>query len=100
MCVCERKSGSGPNHCEAREGGIKTFLNLKRFFALTLFYYLHDYFKYMSIILFSIHRVACNYIFRGDNPQIGGVMSPPSPPGFTPMIATATKTLNDCLIIN
>ncbi len=26
----------------------------------------------MSIILFSIHRVACNDIFRGDDPQIGG----------------------------
>ncbi len=79
VCVCVSKSGSVPNHCGAREGGIKTFLNLKRFFALILFYYLHDYFKYMSIILFSIHRVACNDIFRGNNPQIGG--SPP--PGFT-----------------
>ncbi len=24
-------------------------------------------------------------IFGGDNPRMGGDMSPPSPPGFTPM---------------
>ncbi len=59
------KAGSGPNHREAKEGGLKTFLNLKRFFAFILFYYLHNYFKYISIILFTKHRVVCNDILGG-----------------------------------
>ncbi len=62
-----------------RRGGIKTFLNLKRLFAFILFYYLHNYFKYMSIILSSINRVACNDIFKGEQPsdRVG-----PVPPGI------------------
>ncbi len=48
-----------------------------------LFYFLHNYFKYKN----DLQYTACffNHIFRGDNPQLGGVLSPPTPPGFPPM---------------
>ncbi len=87
-----RKAGNGQNHCEAREGGLKTFLNLKCFFAFILFYYLHNYFKCMSIILFTIHRVVCNDIFRGDNPQMGGGGGGGPDPHVPPAIYTPEHT--------
>ncbi len=36
-------------------------------------------------IFFTIENDFFIYFFGGDNPWMGGDMSPPSPPGFTPM---------------
>ncbi len=43
-----------------------------------------NYFRYTYIF----HNRECDFLnifFGGDNPRMGGGMSPPSPPGFTPM---------------
>ncbi len=64
-------------------GRLKIFLNLKCIFALFVLFYLHDLHK---TLIFTIHSVVFNHIiFRGDNPQTGGVLSPPTPLGFLPM---------------
>ncbi len=63
-------------------GGLKTFLNLKCFFCIYFVLLLTQLFKYMSIILFTIHRVTYYIIilyFLGVNPQIGGILSPCHP---------------------
>ncbi len=73
MCVSvkvEKRQWTKP--LWGKRGGLKTFLNWKCFLAFILFYYLHNYLKYMLIILFTIHRVTCNYIFWVVNPLTGG----------------------------
>ncbi len=91
--MCVGKCGKeAVDQTTVRQGrGTENISELKTIFAFILFYYLHNYLKYMSIILFTIHRVTCNDIFRGVNPLIGGGPVPSFPPGFTPMGVSSTK---------
>ncbi len=51
---------------KVREVTLKVFLNLKRIFAPFAFYYLHNYLKYKTL-LFIMHSVIFNHIFRGQS---------------------------------
>ncbi len=54
-------------------------LKTKNAFVFVLFYYLQSYLKYKTL-LFTKHSMVFNHNFRGDNLQIGGVLSPWNPP--------------------
>ncbi len=70
---------------ETREGETQNVSKLKMHFCpIWLFYCLHNYLKYKTL-LFTIHSVVFNHIFRGDNPQIGGSCPPRPPPWFPPI---------------
>ncbi len=54
-----------------RQGKGRRNFFLSSFALFVLFYYLQSYLKYKTL-LFTIHIMVFNHIFRGDNPQIGG----------------------------
>ncbi len=67
-----------------RGGGTQLFL--KAFFAGFFF---STYKIILGIHTYIFHNrewFFLNIFFGGDNPRMGGDMSPPSPPGFTPML--------------
>ncbi len=74
MCVGDVKEES--RHLDLStvmqgRGTLKIFLNLKCLFApFVLFYYLHNYFKYKTL-LFTTHSVVL-IIVLGDTPSEGG----------------------------
>ncbi len=56
----------------------------KSIFCVFFFFYLHNYFRYTYIYFHNRERdFFLNIFFGGDNPRMGGDMSPP---GFTPML--------------
>ncbi len=83
VCVCVGDVQKESRHLDqstVRQGTwrLKMFLNLMfliSFLPHLLFYYLHNYLKYKTL-LFRIHSMVFNHIFRGDNPQMGGILSP------------------------
>ncbi len=59
---------------ESRHFGLKHWetqnvSKLKHFAPFVLFHYLHNYLKYKTV-LFTMHRMVFNHIFRGDNPLL------------------------------
>ncbi len=73
-CVCrwckKGKQAFGPKRCEAREGRLKMFLNLKHILPCLCCFIKHCYLQYTAWFLI---------IFLGDNSLLG-VLSPPRPP--------------------
>ncbi len=58
----------------------------KSIFCVVFFF--STYTIILGIHTYILHNSECDflkYFFWGDNPRMGGDMSPPSPPGFTPM---------------
>ncbi len=56
------------------------------FSTYTIILGIHTYIFTIESAIFLFYFIFFLFFFGGDNPRMGGGMSPPSPPGFTPMV--------------